>query len=215
MDNANKSLAPELSLESVLLDDSFNRGESLVNFTVLFGNTSPVEIEIGTGKGTFLLERAKARPDVNFLGIEWTRKYCFHAADRIRRWNLSNVRMLRIDAAIFFRQRVSNNSLQRVHIYFPDPWPKTKHCKRRLIQPAFVGALHAKLRIGGQIIIITDHAEYACQIAWVIFSERGFASVPFSRILGAEGGKLVGTNFERKYIAQGRTFFSLAVMKWR
>jgi len=204
-----------LPLDAVLVPDAFAHENSLIDFTRLFGNTCPIEIEIGSGKGTFLVHRARARPDLNFLGIEWARKYCIGAADRMCRWGLSNVRMLRADAAALFRKRVPDNSLQRLHIYFPDPWPKTRQRKRRIIRPPFVHLVYTKLKIGGQLAVVTDHRNYARQMAWVIFAHKGFATVPFPRTHGAQAGEVVGTNFERKYIAQGRRFFSLAVMKWR
>lgn len=204
-----------LPLESVLLDEDFATIDGPIDFASLFGNRRPVEIEIGSGKGTFLVHRAKARPEVNFLGIEWARKYCRLAADRMARWGLDNVRMLRADAEALFRARVPDDSLQRVHIYFPDPWPKLKQNKRRIIKPPFVRLLHHKLRIGGQLAVVTDHRAYARQMAWVLLAQEGFATVPFPRTHGAETGEVVGTNFERKYIAEGRRFFSLAVMKYR
>lgn len=205
-----------LPLEAVLLGQEFGEQEGqVVDFAALFGNPRPVEIEIGSGKGTFLVHRAKARPDINFIGIEWAREYCTHAADRMARWNLANVRILRTDAEVFFRNQVPDGSLLRVHIYFPDPWPKLRHHKRRLIQPRFVGILHRALRIGGEVAIVTDHRDYARQIEWVVLNQRGFATVPFPRTYGAEENERVGTNFERKYIAQGRRFYDLAVMKWR
>ncbi|NLF31083.1 MAG: tRNA (guanosine(46)-N7)-methyltransferase TrmB [Planctomycetes bacterium] len=204
-----------LALDDILLPNAFAYEEGTVDFAVLFGNSRPVELEIGSGKGTFLVHRAKARPEVNFLGIEWANQYCRLAADRMARWGLGNVRMLRADAAAFVQKRIADNSLQRVHIYFPDPWPKTRHRKRRIIQPPFVELIYRKLCIGGQLAVVTDHRDYARQMAWVIFGQRGFATVPFPRTHGAGAGEVVGTNFERKYIAQGRRFFSLAVMKWR
>lgn len=211
--------APErpapLPLEAVLLPESFADQPGTVDFVVLFGNANPVEVEIGSGKGTFLVHRAKARPDVNFLGIEWARAYCLHTADRMCRWGLSNVRMLRADAEMLFRQRLPENSLQRVHIYFPDPWPRLRHHKRRLIKPAFIQILHDRLCLGGELAIVTDHRDYARQIRWVVLAQRGFATVPFPKTHGAEANELVGTNFERKYIAQDRGFYDLAVMKWR
>ena len=205
----------KLDLDDILLPNDFANEAGPVDFAALFGNTRPVELEIGSGKGTFLVHRAKARSEVNFLGIEWANQYCRLAADRMARWGLSNVRMLRADAAAFVLKRIPDNSLQRVHIYFPDPWPKTRHKKRRIIQPPFVQLIYRKLRIGGQLAVVTDHRDYARQMAWVIFGQRGLATVPFPRTHGAEAGEVVGTNFERKYIAQGRQFFSAAVMKWR
>ncbi len=199
----------------ILLPESFGAETSKVDFRALFGNDNPVEIEIGSGKGAFIVGRAEIRPNVNFLGIEWARQYCHYAADRLERHNLTNARMLRTDAAVFFRNRVPDGSLQRVHIYFPDPWPKTRQRKRRIVQPAFVSLLHRKLVMGGQLAVVTDHRDYSRQMRWVITAQPGFATVPFPKTSAAGEGELVGTNFERKYIAQGRRFFSLAVMKWR
>ena len=204
-----------MTAESTLLDESFADIPEPLDFSKLFGNCHPVELEIGSGKGTFLVHRAKARPELNFLGIEWARPYCSYAAHRLSRWGLRNVRMLRTDARTFLRNRVSSGSLQRVHIYFPDPWPKAKQRKRRIIQPGFIQLLHSKLIVGGQLAVITDHRNYARQIAWAIYNTPGYATVPFGRTHGAEDGEVVGTNFERKYIGQGRSFFALAVMKWR
>lgn len=207
--------AGRLSLDQILLPESFAQQAGRVDWAALFGNNGPVELEIGTGKGTFLVHRAAARPDVNFLGIEWARQICHYAADRARRRGLGNVRLLRADAEDFLRRRVPDESFQRVHIYFPDPWPKTRHLRRRLIKPPFLALVRSKLRLGGQLAVVTDHPHYARQMAWVILGQPGLATVPFPRTDGAEAGELVGTNFERKYIAQGRQFYSLAVMRWR
>lgn len=204
-----------IKLDDILLPESFARNDHPVDWADLFGNQRPVEFEIGSGKGTFLVHRAAARPEVNFLGIEWARQYCRYAADRMRRWGLPNVRMLRADAAELFRRRVPEKSLSKVHIYFPDPWPKSKHRKRRIIQPSFVNLIRCKLRIGGTLAVVTDHRDYARQMAWVILSEPGWSVIPFPHTHGAESGEVVGTNFERKYIAEGRRFFSLAVLRCR
>src|SRR3954464_7103066 len=104
----------------------------------VYGNDNPVELEIGTGKGTFLTEQARARPDVNFFGIEWARWFWRYASDRLRRHGCTNARMVRAEAGFFLTQHVPSASLSVLHIYFPDPWPKAKHHKRRLIQPAFM-----------------------------------------------------------------------------
>ena len=195
----------------VLLEESTAAGP--VDLGAIFGNRRPVEMEIGTGKGTFLLARAAARPEVNFLGIEWARAYCRYAADRVRRAGLQNVRLLRTDARHFLKVCLPAGCLWRVHIYFPDPWPKRKHHRRRLIQPAFLNELRRTLRPGGQLLIVTDHLDYFRHIQAVLLAGRGFAMVPFPEMADAEG-ELVGTNFERKYIAQGRLFYKLARLRY-
>ena len=203
----------------VLLDESVSQGP--VDLAEVFGNARPVEVEIGTGKGTFLLARAGARPEINFLGIEYAWPYCNYAADRFRRRGLANVRMLHTDAAHFFKVCLTDASLTRVHIYFPDPWPKRKHHRRRLIQPAFLADVRRTLRIGGQLIIVTDHMDYFEHIRRVLAGASGLVETPMPRMTVPDGdgpaaveGELVGTNFERKYIAQGRAFYPVAKLRY-
>jgi tRNA (guanine-N7-)-methyltransferase len=196
----------------VLLEESLAALGRPIDFVELFGNPRPVEAEIGTGKGAFLLARASARPELNFLGIEWARAYCLYAADRIRRAGLPNVRMLRADAAAVFKSCLPPSSLWRVHVYFPDPWPKRRHHGRRLIQDGFIDDARRALRPGGRIVIVTDHLEYFRHIQAVLERARGLATAPFPRM--TDGEELAGTNFERKYIAQGRPFYSVARMRY-
>jgi tRNA (guanine-N7-)-methyltransferase len=117
------------------------------------------EIEIGCGKGTFILETAKANPEVNFLGIEWAREFYLYAADRVRRAQLANVRMLRTDASELLRWRVESGIAHVVHLYFSDPWPKRKHHKNRVVQHRFLAEVWRVLRPGGELRIVTDHDE--------------------------------------------------------
>ncbi len=195
----------------VLLDVSAFRGP--VDLREVFGNSRPVEVEIGTGKGTFLIARAAARPDVNLLGIEYAKPYCYYTADRARRRGLANVRMLHADAATVFARALADAGLRRVHIYFPDPWPKRRHHRRRLIQPAFVEHLRRVLVPGGQLLVVTDHMDYFGHISRVLTDVPGLARIPFPRMADADA-EVVGTNFERKYIGQGRRFYSLARLRY-
>ncbi|MFP4053162.1 MAG: tRNA (guanosine(46)-N7)-methyltransferase TrmB [Phycisphaerae bacterium] len=195
----------------VLLDDAV--AKTPVDWKSLFGNDRPVELEIGTGKGTFLLARAPARKDLNFLGIEYARSYAAYSADRFRRAGLHNVRMLAADAVPFVTHCVPDGSLWRVHIYFPDPWPKRRHHRRRSIQKPFVRELKRVLRPGGQLLIVTDHLDYFHQIRTVLEGEDRLAVVPFPN-MADEDGQIVGTNFEKKYIAQGRPFYQAARLRF-
>jgi tRNA (guanine-N7-)-methyltransferase len=203
----------EWDTTGILLDESVATEPNYVNSGRLFDNKSPLELEIGTGKGNFLLARAQSRPEMNFLGLEWARPYAAYAADRFRRNDLHNVRILRADAGPFVKNRLAEGSIWRVHIYFPDPWPKQRHHKRRLIQPGFISQVHRVLQPGGQLIIVTDHLDYFHQIRSVLQNAKGFATIPFPRMTD-NAGEIVGTNFERKYIVQGRAFYWTARMKY-
>ena len=184
-----------------------------VDLAEVFGNDRPVEVEIGAGKGTFLVARAAARPEVNFLGLERARAYARYAADRCRRRKLANVRVVSVDAANVFGMCLAAEAMIRVHIYFPDPWPKRRHHRRRLIQPSFLAAVARTLRPGGQLIIITDHMDYFLWIRRVLQNAPGLARISLPRMTD-ESGQIAGTNFERKYIAQGRAFYATAVMRY-
>ena len=199
--------------DDVLLDEA--AADDPVNFQAVFGNTKPVEVEIGTGKGAFLLARGQTRPDINFLGLEYANAYCRYAADRFSRHGMTNVRMLHVDAGHFFKVCLPPRSLLRVHIYFPDPWPKRRHHRRRLIQPAFITDVRRALRIGGQLIVVTDHMGYFRQIRNVLAAAHtGLAIIPVPKMTDVDG-EMVGTNFERKYIAEGRPFYAAARLRYR
>ncbi len=185
-----------------------------VDFARIFGRPGPVHIEIGSGKGTFLVAQAKAQPEVNFLGIEWARKFYRHAVDRIGRWGLRNVRILRADAATFLHDAVPADSVDCFHVYFPDPWPKKRHHKRRFLQSANLEVLIRCLKPGGEIRIATDHADYFEQIRQVTSAFRGvLQEIEFTRPAGAREGELTGTNYERKYVKQSRPIYTAAFRK--
>lgn len=181
----------------------------------------PLELEIGSGKGTFLVQQATRMPEVNYLGIEWAKAFWRYAADRCRRHALANVRLVRDDAAGFVRQYVGNEVFRQVHIYFPDPWPKKRHHKRRIIQAGFLGELHRVLTpacendaSAGIVRLATDHADY---FQWMQAEaakvEDLFDRQPFVRPESAGQGELVGTNFERKYRREGRPFEGMVLLK--
>lgn len=198
---------PEVSLRPEDLDGR-------IDFVRIFGRPGPVHIEIGTGRATFLLNQAKARPQVNFLGIEWANKYYRHAVDRIGRWSLKNVRIIRTDAAAFLADSVPDSSVDCFHIYFPDPWPKKRHHKRRLFSPVNTEQLIRCLKRRGCIKTATDHAEYFEQVREVLAAQgHRLEEIDFLPTAGAEMGEWVGTNFERKYLKEQRPIYTIAVRK--
>jgi len=175
---------------------------------------APLELEIGSGKGGFLVEQARLTPNVNYIGIEWAKPYWKHTADRCRRHGLTNVKMLRCEAGAFVRNYAPDKIFRQVHIYFPDPWPKKRHHKRRLIQAPFLSELHCVLESGGMIRIATDHQEY---FQWMVEHLQQvpqlFERLPFESPEAAGEGELVGSNFERKYRREARPFCAMILRK--
>jgi tRNA (guanine-N7-)-methyltransferase len=180
----------------------------------LYGNDHPVEMEIGMGKGTFITDQAKARPETNFFGIEWANWYFHYASDRLRRNGCLNARCVRAEAHFFLREYVQDASLSVLHIYFPDPWPKARHNKRRLIQPSFMPTVMRVLQPGGQLRVVTDHKGYWEEnIEPTIRGGEFLQVVDYNRPGSAGDGEFVGTNFERKYKREGRPFYAIAGKK--
>ncbi len=179
----------------------------------------PFEIEIGCGKGTFILEESKARPGTNFLGIEWEGEYFAYSADRLRRGAVSNARMLHADAVEFLQWRVPDSVAQVIHLYFSDPWPKSKHHKNRVVRDQFLTQAHRVLIPGGELRIVTDHDDY-----WTWMEEHfarwttpmgplRFERLEYTPPAAAGAGELAGTNFERKYRREGRPFHAVTLRR--
>ena len=185
-----------------------------LEFSDVFGRKSPVQIEIGSGKGTFLLAQATQNPQIDFVGIEWARKYYRLAVDRMGRWEIKNVRMIRTDATFFLNEHISDESVDCFHIYFPDPWPKKRHNKRRFLCSANIDQMARCLKQDGGIKIATDHADYFEQIQQVFKEKKHkFELIPFEPAAGIGQGEFVGTNYERKYIKQERKIYTIAAKK--
>jgi tRNA (guanine-N7-)-methyltransferase len=182
--------------------------------------TRPFEIEIGTGKGAFLVNQAADDPGTNYLGIEWEGEIYAYCADRLRRRGLTNVRMLHANAADFIKWRVPDGIVRTIHLYFSDPWPKKKHHKNRVIQDGFLAEAHRVLCSGGELRVVTDHDElwaWDCEHfdRWCGQGVSGmrFERLAFARPLWAEDGELLGTNYERKFQREDRPAHSCTLRK--
>jgi tRNA (guanine-N7-)-methyltransferase len=147
------------------LDQAFNR------------SASERILEIGFGNGEALLTQAVLRPDVDFLGIEVHQPGVGHLLMRLVERELTNVRVICDDAVRVLRECLADAGFNRINIYFPDPWPKKRHHKRRLIQPAFVALLARKLRPGGLLHLATDWEPYAEQMLGVLESSPDFVNL--------------------------------------
>ena len=138
--------------------------ESPVNLDQLFGRAAPKILEIGFGMGETTVEIAAAHPDIDYLGIEVHTPGVGSLLKQIEARALTNVRIMQHDAVEVLRHRIMAGSLDGVHIFFPDPWPKKRHHKRRLIQAPLVSLLAEKLKADGYLHAATDWHEYAEQI---------------------------------------------------
>jgi tRNA (guanine-N7-)-methyltransferase len=131
------------------------------DWAALFSNGSaPLEVEVGSGKGLFLQSAAAETPGHNFLGIEVARKYAQHSAARLAKQNLANAVVVHGDAQRIFRELLPDDTLRAVHVYFPDPWWKKRHRKRRVMNEAFLKDVVRTLAPGGRFHFWTDVEEY-------------------------------------------------------
>lgn len=186
-------LDPETSVESL-------------DWRAVFGRDGRVEVEIGIGKGRFLLEAAAARPDVSHLGVEWSNEYLRLAETRAAKRGLENVRFVRVDASDLVRRAVADASVSAYYVFYPDPWPKKRHHKRRFLQPSNADALARTLVPGGWLHVATDHDDYWAAIEPLFNAHTAFVRQPVfggpEFPLPTEGAL---TNFEAKYAHEGRS----------
>ena len=180
-----------------------------IDFVEMFGNDAPVELEIGCGRGMFLANEAAVRPKVNFVGLEVAKKVAQMAAFRCLKSGVTNVRVLAVDARKFL-QLTPMASISAVHIYFPDPWWKRRHRKRRMVAPDVLEQLQRVMTPGGRVLLATDVDEYYSSM------QKTFARFPaFSRLDDthiADGGPRLEylTHFERKFRTAGKWIGRLA-----
>ena len=169
----------------------------LLDLAALFGRSAPCVLEIGFGNGDALVRMAGSSPDRNFLGVEVHAPGVGHCLLAIERLGLTNVRLLMQDAMEVLRDRLPDHSLLGVHLYFPDPWHKKRHHKRRLVQPDLVALLAARIAPGGYFHVATDWPDYAVHIKALLGENRGF------QILDTDPSHAVGGRPRTRFEARG------------
>jgi tRNA (guanine-N7-)-methyltransferase len=180
------------------------------DWPALFGNANPVEVEVGFGKGLFLLNAGAAHPEVNYFGIEIVRKYQLFAANRLAQRGLTNVRVTCADARYVLRDRVASGSVRAVHLYFPDPWWKSRHHKRRVFTPELARECERVLMPGGRLLVVTDVADYAAMVRETVAGVAGLreAAPPAEGEPAHDMDYL--THHERKFRKEGREIYRMA-----
>jgi tRNA (guanine-N7-)-methyltransferase len=165
----------------------------------------PWEVEIGFGKGRYLLRRAAESPERRFLGIEMANEYFRRVAQRAARRGLANVLAIRGEATYLLAAVLPARFAAAVHVYFPDPWPKSRHARRRLFDPETVDLVVGLLAAGGRLFFATDHPDYGERVAEILAAFPGLA---LERHPGGwpEGPR---TNYETKYVEEGRPIVRL------
>jgi len=196
---ASRMEAPEVAFDPEVQCEALPRP---LEWAGLFGNDRPVEVEIGFGKGRFLITAGERFPEVNYLGVERRLRYFRIARGRIEKRELRNVRILRADAVAFVRDLVPTASVRAYHVYFPDPWWKKRHRKRRVFTPEWVDCLARSLEPKGLLYIASDVSEYFGEIQSVIGGKPDFRLLDDSEVR-MEAAGYVPSNFEVKMAKAG------------
>ena len=166
-----------------------------LNLPNIFQTPQPLEVELGAGDGSFLIDWAKANPRHNFLAVERLLGRIRKIERKSNRAGLNNVRLLRIEASYFLEYLLPQKSVIALHVYFPDPWPKRKHRRKRLVNEAFADVCRRALAPGGAVFLRTDDPDYFAQMRSVF---NGFTSIDTPPELAS-----IRTDFERGFHEQG------------
>ena len=150
--------------------------DEMLDLTALFGREAPVVLEIGFGMGKSLVEMAAAAPEKNFIGIELHRPGVGACLTSAQEAGITNLRLFCHDAVEVLGQMIPDQSIDTLQLFFPDPWHKSRHHKRRIVQPAFVQMLRPKLKIGGVFHMATDWENYAEHMLEVMNAAEGFVN---------------------------------------
>lgn len=193
------SSAYELSLGDLPLDDA-----GFVDWAAVFGRSGPLRVEIGVGNSRFLVEVALRSPEGNYLGFEHSRKRVLKFLKKVEKEGLANIRVLPVNALVVLDWAFRPGSVDAFYIHHPDPWPKRRHAKKRLIRPEVAARLCALLRPGGGLSLRTDDEAYARQMLEVLDATEGL----FNR--SGKGRCAEGpldpfpTAYEARYLEEGR-----------
>jgi len=174
----------------------------------MFARRAPLEVEIGAGKGEFIVERAAEFPERDFIAVELSATIARVLAVRCGRAGLGNLRVVRMDARTLVNLMLADASVSAYHIYYPDPWPKERHLKHRLFTPTLAASLFRTVEPGATVYLATDVRDYAGEIFPMLLAAGFIRAVDAAP--GAER-----TGFARKYVAVGKAVFSASFRKPR
>jgi len=168
------------------------------NLPELFKNDNPVELEIGAGRGDFAVGYCADHPNVNLIAVERKLNYLKRGINKAKQRELTNIRFMNVEVQHFLENYITPKALHVVHIYFPDPWPKKKQQKRRIVQPRLIKALSERIVPGGYLHLRTDHTDYFDHMMKVMSDQEWFEPVETP-----ENVSRYKTGFERRFVADG------------
>lgn len=170
----------------------------------IFGNDNLIALEIGCGIGDFIAKTAEDRPDQNFIAIDYYNKGCDSTCRRLERHGVSNVRVLRVEAREFIAGYIPGNSLAALYINCPDPWPKKRHRKRRLVNSEFMEFMHAYLRTGADFFFATDFEDYGLDVAEFMSHQQGYTNMLAPALSSHELADYHSSKYMLKFMAEGK-----------
>lgn len=191
------------------IDIDLNTVSVPFDLTELFGADRPVHVEIGSGKGRFLLKMAAELPEISFLAVERAGKYHRLVCEKAGRRGLENVRLLRTTAEDLFFRLLPPLSVDALYVLFSDPWPKKRHHKRRLFTPEVTEAMVSCLKPGAPLLVKSDHPGYATVIEGVLHQTQGLEVTDPDQAFSG----LPLTGFESKYVTEGRQIHAFSMVK--
>jgi tRNA (guanine-N7-)-methyltransferase len=187
--------------------------KEFLNFPFIFNNNNPVHLEIGFGDGESLIKQAVSNFEKNYIGIEVHDPGIGRCLMNIKKHNLTNIMISSHDAIEVINDQIKENTLERINLYFPDPWPKKRHHKRRIVQPAFLDMIANRLKEGGTLNIATDWAAYAEHIDEVFSHSDHFFCTERREHDGELPFKRPRTKFERRGLKKGHRIWDWCFKK--
>jgi tRNA (guanine-N7-)-methyltransferase len=185
----------------------------LLSVEDLFGNDNDVIVEIGFGNGESLLQQAIKQPEYNFIGIEVHGPGVGHLIHHAHNEGLHNLKVIRHDAVDVLKHQFADNSIMQLQLFFPDPWHKKRHHKRRIVNPDFIWLVHSKLKSGGLFHMATDWQHYAEQMLEQMDATEGFENTAGNGHFSTEKGGRCETKFERRGMKLGHGVWDLIYKK--
>jgi tRNA (guanine-N7-)-methyltransferase len=184
-----------------------------VNWSAIFGNDNPLALEIGCGIGDFIVKTAADHPDWNFIAIDFYNKGCWKSCRRIDRAGLKNVRVLRVEARSFIAELITKESLAAVYINCPDPWPKKKHRKRRLVNRQFMEFLRDYMAPDAEFYFATDFDDYGIDVADTLSGLEGFVNRLAPDLYRHELKEYHLSKYMNKFMAEGKKIYFVHYQK--